>query len=136
MTTGSSAITTIVMAVQSSASVEPGSERPATSGVGVVSWCGATATTRVARNRSVLVAELASARAATKNMNTIRKRTPVDLLCMQARSISPGFLAMFILNMRIHVFCSIMRPRATKKRLDLAHTHERYDDFISVQERP
>ena len=91
---------------------------------------------REARSNPVLVAEFASARAATKRANTMGRTTRVDLLCMQARSISPRFLVMFIINMRIRVFCSIMRPRATKKAPDLAQTHERCDDFTSLQERP
>jgi hypothetical protein len=91
---------------------------------------------REVRSTPVLVAEFAIARAATKRANTIDKTTPMVLLCMQARSISSRFLAMSILNMHIQVFCSIMRRRANKNGLDLAHTHEQHDDFISVQERP
>ena len=81
-------------------------------------------------------AELADAKAATRNTSRMEKRKALDALCMQARSISPRLLAMFTIIMGFRFFCSLMRPRAKKRVPQLVDRHERRDDSIRVQERP
>ena len=109
-------------------SVEPATEPSASEGVGVASWCGAIAMAPEPPSALEPAAELAEAKAATRDTSRMEKRIGLDALCMQARSISPRLLAMFITNVRLRFFCSIMRPRAKKRVPELVDRHERRDD--------